>query len=368
MEKRRSFLKKVGIGSAVAVATLASGKFTAVALTKKAKYRFKMVTAWPKNFPGLGTGANLLAERIGILSDGQIEVKVYGAGELVPPLEIFDAVSRGTAEIGHGAAYYWKGKSEAAQFFTAIPFGLNADEMSGWINYGGGQKLWDDIYADFNLKPFAAGNTGMQMGGWFNKEIKSLDDFKGLKIRMPGLGGEVVKDLGATAVTLPGGAIFQALESKTIDATEWAGPYNDLAFGFYKVTKYYYWPGWHEPGSVLESFVNKKVYDSLPKNLQKVLEVACQASYQDMFSEFTARNAQALDTLINEHKVMLRKFPDEILKKARESSVDIIAALVRKDAAFKKVFQSFDKFRKLAIRWHKIGEGGFAYARNLPFG
>ena len=374
MEKRREFLKKVGIGATLGTVALAGvgckNKKTVqtTAIQTKKKQNWKMVTTWPKNFPGLGTGANLLAERIGQLSGGQIEVKVFGGGELVPPLESFDAVSKGTAEMGHGAAYYWKGKSEAAQFFAAVPFGLNADEMAGWINYGGGQRLWDDIYADFNLKPFAAGNTGVQMGGWFNKEINSLDDFKGLKMRMPGLGGEVLKAMGATAVGLPGGEIFQALESKTIDATEWVGPYNDLAFGFYKITKYYYWPGWHEPGTVLETFVNKTAYENLPKDLQKVIEVATQASYQDMFSEFTARNIQALDTLVNEHNVILKKFPDNVLKTAGEASNEVLSALVTKDAASKKVFDSFDKFRNRAIRWHEIGEGGFAYARKLTFG
>lgn len=375
MEKRRKFLKKAGIGAAALGTVALAGvgckpqkKQQAPAVQTKKKYSWKMVTTWPKNFPGLGTGANLLAERIGQLSEGQIEIKVFGGGELVPPLESFNAVSKGTAEMAHGAAYYWKGKNEAVQFFAAVPFGLNADEMAGWIHYGGGQKLWDDIYADFDLKPFAAGNTGVQMGGWFNKEINSLDDFKGLKMRMPGLGGEVLRAMGGTAVGLPGGEIFQALESKTIDATEWVGPYNDLAFGFYKITKYYYWPGWHEPGTVLETFVKKSIYDALPKNLQKIIEVAAQASYQDMFAEFTARNIQALDTLINEHNVQLKRFPDNVLKKAGEASNDVVAALINRDAPSRKVFESFNKFRSRAIRWHKIGEGGFAYARNLTFG
>jgi TRAP-type mannitol/chloroaromatic compound transport system substrate-binding protein len=373
MKKRREFLKKAGMGAALGAVAVAGAscrpqKKQSAAVQTKKKYEWKMATTWPKNFPGLGTGANLLAKRIGEMSEGQIEVKVFGGGELVPPLEAFNAVSTNTAQMGHGAAYYWKGKSEAAQFFAAVPFGLNADEMAGWIHYGGGQKLWDDIYADFNLKPFAAGNTGVQMGGWFNKEINSLDDLKGLKMRIPGLGGEVLKALGGTAVGLPGGEIFQALESKTIDATEWVGPYNDLAFGFYKITKFYYWPGWHEPGTVLETFVNKAAYDALPKNLQTVVEVAAQASYQDMFSEFTARNIQALDTLINEHGVILKRFPDSVLKKAGEASEDVISALINRDAASKKVYQSFDTFRKRAIRWSEIGEGGFAHARKLTFG
>jgi TRAP-type mannitol/chloroaromatic compound transport system substrate-binding protein len=187
-------------------------------------HTWKMVTTWPKNFPGLGTGANHLAEIIGQMSGGRLTIKVYGAGELVPAFGIFDAVSRGTAEMGHGAAYYWKGKHEASQFFAAVPFGLNAHEMNAWLSHGGGQQLWDALYADFGLKPFAAGNTGVQMGGWFNKEINSPEDFRGLKMRIPGLGGEVLSRLGATVVNVPGGEIFQALKTGTIDASEWVGP------------------------------------------------------------------------------------------------------------------------------------------------
>ena len=206
-----------------------------------------MTTTWPKDFPGLGTGANRLADYIGALSDGELTVSVHGGGEIVPALEAFDAVSKGVAEMGHGAAYYWKGKTSAAQFFAAVPFGLTAQEMNAWIYTGGGQKLWDDLYAEFNLKPFLAGNTGVQMGGWFNREINSLEDMNGLKMRMPGLGGEVLTAIGAVPKLLPGGEIFTALESGAIDATEWVGPYNDLAFGFYKAAQYYYYPGWHEP-------------------------------------------------------------------------------------------------------------------------
>jgi len=190
---------------------------------------WKMVTSWPKNFPGLGTSAERLAERINAMSAGRLTVKVYAAGELVPALEVFDAVSRGTAEMGHGTPYYWKGKVPAAQFFSSVPFGLSTLEMNAWLSHGGGQALWDETYAPFGVKPLSAGNTTMQMGGWFNKEINSLDDIKGLKIRMPGLGGEVWSKLGAITVNLPGGEIFTSLQTGAIDATDWVGPYNDLA-------------------------------------------------------------------------------------------------------------------------------------------
>ena len=330
--------------------------------------QWKMVTSWPKNFPGLGTGANNLAQLIETMSGGRIKVKVYGAGELVPAFEVFDAVAKGTAELGHGAAYYWKGKTEAAQFFTTVPFGLNAQEMSGWIHYGGGQQLWDELYAPFGLKPFGAGNTGVQMGGWFNKEIKGVGDLKGLKMRMPGLGAAVLERLGATPVNLPGGEIFQSLQSGAIDATEWVGPYNDLAFGFYKVSKFYYWPGWHEPGSVMEGLINKQVFDSLSPDLKAIITAAMRTAYEDMLAEFTARNSSALKTLVGEHKVQLKRFPDEVLRQLGQVSKEVVEALAAKDPAAKKIYESFNGFRQSALSWTQIGEEGYSLARALTFG
>ena len=237
--KRRDFFLKSAL---LASLGLTSQKSVAA---KKPEYSWKMITTWPKNFPGLGTGAENLANLINKLSSGRIKITVYGAGELVPAFEIFDAVSRGIAELGHGSAYYWKGKNESLQFFSTVPFGLTANEMNAWLYYGGGQELWQKAYSKFNLVPMAAGNTGIQMAGWFNKEINSLDDLKGLKMRIPGLGGEVLKRAGGTPVNLPGGELFTALKTGTIDATEWVNPYNDLAFGLHKAAKYYYYPGWH---------------------------------------------------------------------------------------------------------------------------
>ena len=326
---------------------------------------WRMVTTWPKNFPGLGTGANRLAEYIQNMSGGRLKVTVYGGGEVVPPLESFDAVSKGTAEMGHGAAYYWKGKSPATQFFAAVPFGLNASETNAWIYYGGGQQLWDDLYAQFNLKPFLAGNTGVQMGGWFNREINSLDDMVGLKMRMPGLGGDVLTEIGAVPKLLPGGEIFTALQSGAIDATEWVGPYNDLAFGFYKVSKFYYYPGWHEPGTALEAFVNKQAYDALPADLQQIVAVACQAANNDMYSEFTAKNGDALETLINEHGVMLKNFPQEVIDKLRTVSEQVVADVANSDPDSRKIYDNFNAFRNRVAKWTTLSEVGFAEARGL---
>jgi TRAP-type mannitol/chloroaromatic compound transport system substrate-binding protein len=359
--KRREFIWKAGTGS-----LLAGSMVVAPAIATGAeKYKWKMVTTWPKNFPGLGTGANNLAQLITEMSGGRIEVKVYGAKELVPEFEVFDAVSRGTAEMGHGAAYYWKGKSEAAQFFAAVPFGLTAQEMNGWLYHGGGMKLWQQTYAPFNLVPTAAGNTGVQMGGWFNKEINSLQDLKGLKMRIPGLGGEVLKRAGGTPVNLPGGELYTSLQSGAIDATEWVGPYNDLAFGLYKVAKYYYYPGWHEPGTTLEAVINKDAFSKLPEDLQSIVLNACKVANQDMLAEYTARNNAALHTLITKHKVKLRQFPDEVLAKLRQLSDEVVAEVAAKDKLSKQVFDSFRNFRDQVMEWHKVSEQSYLRAREL---
>ena len=373
--ERRSFISGLVVGAvggaAIGLATSQKGQDTegeqqaAPVAIKKEKIVWRMATTWPKDFPGLGTGANQLARYINELSGGQMEVTVHGGGEIVPALESFDAVSKGTAQMGHGAAYYWKGKSPATQFFAAIPFGLTAQEMNAWIYYGGGQKLWDDLYAQFNLKPFLAGNTGVQMGGWFNRDIDSLEDMKGLKMRMPGLGGDVLSAIGAVPKLLPGGEIFTALESGTIDATEWVGPYNDLAFGFYKIAKRYYYPGWHEPGTALETFVNKTAYDALPKHLQQVVEVAAQAANMDMLSEFQARNGTALDTLVNKHQVQLKRFPDDVLRRLKLVSEEVVSDVAGSDANSRKVYDAFVEFRKKVSGWTALSEYGYIGAREL---
>ena len=359
--KRRDFVKGIGAGTLIAGSAIT----TAPAVHAKTTHKWKMVTTWPKNFPGLGTGANNLAKLITEMTNGRIEVKVYGAKELVPAFEVFDAVSRGTAQMGHGAAYYWKGKSEAAQFFAAVPFGLTAQEMNGWLYHGGGMELWENLYSKFNLVPAAAGNTGVQMGGWFNKEIKSIKDLNGLKMRIPGLGGEVLKRAGGTPVSLPGGELYTSLQSGAIDATEFVGPYNDLAFGLYKVAKFYYYPGWHEPGTTLEAIINKKALEALPKDLQSIVLNACKVVNQDMLAEYTARNNSALHTLVTQHHVQLREFPDDVLRKLKKLSDEVVQELAAKDADSKKIYESFVTFRDQAKAWHDISEMSYMRARNL---
>ena len=356
--KRRDFIQKLAVGGIATSSVLA-----APAVHAKKTIKWKMVTTWPKNFPGLGTGANKLAKLITEMSGGRLKVKVYGAGELVPAFEVFDAVSRGTAQMGHGSAYYWKGKIEEAQFFSTVPFGLNGQEMTSWLHHGGGMELWNEVYEPFGVIPAAAGNTGVQMAGWFNKEINSLEDLKGLKMRIPGLGGEAFKRAGGTPVNLPGGELFTALKTGALDATEWVGPYNDLAFGFYKAAKYYYYPGWHEPGTTLEATINKQAYESLPKDLQAIVMNACNVVNQDMLLEYTARNNAALDTLLNKHKVDMRKLPDDVLDKLRVLSEEVVLELASKDKRAKKIYNSFDKFRKQVVDWHKISEQAYYNVR-----
>ena len=358
---RRDFIKTAGTGALLAGTAATLSKNAHAARTIK----WKMVTTWPKNFPGLGTGANYLAELINEMSGGRIRVKVYGAGEMVPAFGIFDAVSRGTAQMGHGASYYWKGKSEAAQFFSAVPFGLTAQEMNSWLYHGGGMQLWEETYKPFGLIPTAAGNTGVQMAGWFNREINSVDDLKGLKMRIPGLGGEVLKQAGGTPVSLPGGEIFTSLKSGAIDATEWVGPYNDMAFGLYKAAKYYYYPGWHEPGTTLECFINQKAFNKLPKDLQVIVKNACRVANQDMLAEYTASNNTALHTLTHEHKVQVRPLPDEVLKKLHKLSNEVVADIAAKDAMSKKVYDSFIKFKDQVTPWANISERAYLNARAL---
>ncbi|MCG6863651.1 MAG: TRAP transporter substrate-binding protein [Chromatiaceae bacterium] len=358
--QRRDFIKTIGAGS------LAFGACVAKAQTAQtAEHTWKMVTTWPTNFPGLGTGANKLAELIGEMSGGRIKVKVYGENELVPAFEVFDAVAQGTAEMGHCAAYYWKGKSEAAQFFSTVPFGMTAREMSGWLYHGGGLKLWTELYAPFGLVPAPAGNTGVQMGGWFNKEIKSVADLSGLKMRIPGLGGEVLKRAGGTPVNLPGSEIFTALQSGAIDATEWVGPYNDLAFGLYKAAKYYYYPGFHEPGTALEAIVNMAAFEALSTDLQSIVLNACKVMNQDMLAEYTARNPVALQTLLEKHAVDLRPYPEDVIAKLRQIAEEVVSEIAQKDEFSHKVFASYKKFLQQSQQWSGISELAYLQARDL---
>ena len=328
-------------------------------------YKWKMVTTWPKNLPGLGLAAENFSVLASKMSGGRLQIKVYGAGQLVPALETFDAVSQGTAEMGHGSAYYWKGKTQTAALFTTVPFGLNAQEMNSWLHYGGGMELWRELYEPFNLVPLAAGNTGVQMAGWFNREIKNLGDLKGLKMRIPGIGGEVISRLGVETVNIPGGELYTAMQTGVIDATEWVGPYNDLALGFHQVAKYYYYPGWQEPGPTLELIINKQAYDSLPEDLRAIIEGAARAINQDMLDEYTARNQAALDVLVDTHNVQLRQLPDDVLVELHRITDEVLNKMVLEDSRFKKAYESQKAFKKQIQKYHKISEQAYYRAREL---
>ncbi len=363
---RRQFLRSSAAAGAVGAAALAAPSFPKPALAQGFR-ELRMVTTWPKNFPGLGTSAERLAKRITSMSGGRIVVKVFAAGELLPPFESFDAVSSGSADMYHAAEHYWQGKSKAFNFFAAVPFGMSATEMATWVEFGGGQVLWDELAAGYNLKPFQAGNTGGQMGGWFNREIRSVEDYKGLKIRMPGLGGEVLRHVGAAAVSLPGGEIFSALQSGAIDATESVGPWNDLAFGFYKISKYYYYPGFHEPGTALACGINLKIWEAMSPEEKSLVHSAMQAENGVVLAEFNAHNSESFDVLRNKHKVQLRRFPNPVLGAIGQAAGEVVNEAGTSDAMSRKVYESFLAFRKKSISWTKHSEQAFWGARLLPF-
>jgi TRAP-type mannitol/chloroaromatic compound transport system substrate-binding protein len=359
--KRRQFIQGAGLGAVAAAAS-----FPTPSIAQGVK-ELRMVTSWPKGYPGQGTAAIRLAERIGSVTDGKVTVKVFAAGELVPAFEVFDAVASGTADVYHSAEYYFQGKSKAFNFFSTVPYGLTANEHTAWIHYGGGQQVWDELSASFGIKPFLAGNTGVQMGGWYRKEINTADDFKGLKFRMPGLGGDAMAKLGATIINLPGGEIFAALQSGAIDGTEWVGPWNDLALGFFKVAKHYYWPGTHEPGTALALGFNAKAWGELTKSQQTAIQALASAENELLLAEFNARNGDALDTLVNKHKVQFKEFSPDVLKAVGSASGEVVAAVGDADAMSKKVYESFIKFRKSVMPWTKLSEQAFTGARGLDF-
>ena len=361
----RKFGKSLIVFVAMTLFACTDSGTEAAGATDNKVYKWRMVTTWPKNYPGVGLAAENLSRYVDEMSNGRLQIQVYGNGELVPALEVFDAVSRGSVQLGHGASYYWVGKVPSAQFFTALPFGMNAQEMNAWLHYGGGLELWQKAYAPYNLLPLTGGNTGVQMAGWFNKEINSLEDIKGVRMRIPGLAGKVFTRAGGESVLMPGSEIFTNLQTGVIDAAEWIGPYNDFTFGLHQAAKYYYYPGWHEPGAVLETIVNKDAFESLPADLQSILKVAARAVNQDMLDEYTARNNQALETLVNDHDVQLRKLPDDVLKKFREITDELVDEIAAEDPLFREIRNSFTEFQKNVSNYHEISEKAVYEMRDL---
>ena len=326
-------------------------------------YRWKLVTTWPKNLPGLGAAPENFARYVNEMSGGRLEVRVFGAGEIVPAFEVFDAVSQGAAEVGHGASYYWKGKIPAAVFFTAVPFGMTAQEMNGWLHYGGGLELRQELYAPFGVIPFAGGSTGVQMAGWFNRELRSAKDLSGLKMRIPGLAGEVFDAAGGTAVRIAGGEVYTSMQTGVIDAVEWVGPYNDRTLGLNEVAEFYYYPGWHEPGAMLEFTVNAAAFTQLPRDLQAIVRYAARAANQDMLDEFTARNNESLQQLLAAG-TQLRPLPEDILSLLYEKSVEAMANLRASDEMAEKIAISYDAFSNNVRAYHEISERAYLNARD----
>ncbi len=353
--RRQSLLSLVGAGAATSVASPVSASET---------IKWKMVTSWPKNLPGPGITAQLLADTINELSGGRIDVKLFAAGELVPPLEVFSAVSNGTAQIAHTAPLFWAGKMSAAPLFTAGPFGLTPLEHITWITKGGGQQLWDELYEPSGIKPFMAGNTGYQMGGWYKNEIKSVEDFKGLKMRMPGLGGLIIQKLGGVSVGLAPGEIFTSLQTGVIDATEFLGPFSDRAMGFYKVAKNYYFPGFHEPNGTGEALVSIDALNALPDDLRAIVEKACEWVNIVSLADAEWENASALDTLVKDEGVILRKYPDDVISAAKEATKEVMEELAARDEITGRIVKSYVGAANHLGRWSDASVKAFLSIRN----
>ena len=334
----------------------------------KDRVEIAVVSTWPRDFPGLGTGAQRFAQRLSDISDGRFAVEYFAAGERVGAFDSFDEVASGNAQIYHAADYYWKGKHPGWAYFTAVPFGLTYTEMNAWIRFGGGQELWDELAGAAGLKNLMCGNTGVQMGGWFRKEMNSADDFKGLKMRIPGLGGDVLAKLGASPVSLPGGQIYENLISGAIDATEWVGPWNDEAMKFYEAAKYYYYPGMHEPGPMLAAGVNKDFWESVSPSDRVMIESAASMENDVMMAEFNANNGSSLTRLLNDQGVQLKKFSDDTYDSFGEAAVEVFKETVAHSDLARRIHESFVKARADVGGWAKIADQEYLRQRNRVLG
>lgn len=368
MIDRRKLLGAATLGAAglaSAACSQSASQDPSAPAVKRKKTRLTMTTTWPKDLPGLGMAAQRLADRIGALSDGQMEVQVYASGELVPAFEAFDAVASGNVDMYHGADYYWQSKSKAFNFFTAVPMGMTAAEIMGWIDFGGGQALWEELSGQYGIIAFQAANTGHQMGGWFKTEINSLDDFRGLKMRIPGMGGDVVRALGGAAEALPGNEIYQALQTGRIDATEWVGPWNDYFLGFHREAKYYYGPGFHEPGSSLALGMNRAKWDSLDATEQAIIRAACNDVNHLSVGEFTYQNGVYLDKLVNEEGIELRRFPDDVMARVQEIAADVRSDAGAQGDVERRIYESFEDALKKMRAWASVSDSPYMVAREL---
>lgn len=356
--KRRDFIKASAAGTATSAALI-----TGAPAIAQGKFEWKLPTSFPAKAPGVGTNVVSFAERVAAMSDGRLTFKVFSSGELVPPFAVEDAVQQGTAEIGHSTPYYAAGKNPALHFFSTVPFGMSATEHAAWLRYGGGQELWDSIYAERGLKAFYSGNSGTQSGGWFSKPVNSVEDLKGLNMRIAGLGGEAMRALGVNAVLLPPPEIFPAFKSGAIDAAEWVGPLLDQAFGLYKVAKICYVPAFHEPGAALEIVVNKDAFDELPADLQAIVSSAAEATSAETLAQFDYFNTQAMGQLRNEGVEFL-EFPEEVVDALKVASADVINKLAEENEGFKTVMDSYMAFLNPAIEYANLMQGAMFRQRS----
>jgi TRAP-type mannitol/chloroaromatic compound transport system substrate-binding protein len=357
--RRRDML----LGATVAVS--AAGSLPAPAIAQGVK-ELKMVTSWTqKGMSGLQTGAERLAQSITAMSDGHLKVTVYPADSLVRPFEVFDAVAAGVVDMYHSSDYYFEAKSPALNFFAAVPYGLTADEVCSWIDFGDGQALWDEVDAQFNIKPLMALNTGVQMGGWFNKQVNAPEDFKGLRYRMPGLGAEVLRRMGATVVTTPGGEIVGALQSGAIDASEWVGPWLDIELGLNRAADHYYYPGFHEPGTNSTLGINKTLWDGLTASERALVEAAAQAEVTRSLAEFNAENVKALKVLRADPRIKILRFNDALIKDFGKLSKEVLADTAAKDPLTRKVYDSYMAFLRGVMDWGELSETGYRDTRRL---
>lgn len=347
--QRRDFLKKAAIGGAGAA--LAAPAIAA----ELPSIRWRLTSSFPKSLDTIYGGAEVLANRVRAITGGKFDIRVFASGEIVPGLQALDAVQQGTVEVCHSCSYYYVGKDKTFGFGTAVPFGMNARQMNAWIYFGGGQKLLDEFYSNYNVYSFVGGNTGTQMGGWWRKVVKSVADLKGIKMRIPGLGGAVFAELGVVPQQIAGTDIYPALEKGTIDAAEWVGPYDDEKLGFHKVAKNYYYPGWWESGPTIHFYVNKREWEKLPKEYQEAFQAAAHEANVTMTAEYDYRNPIALSKLL-QSGVKLQKFSDEILAAGYKAAYALYANEAGKNPAFRKIFTEYDKFRKTQNAWFSVAE------------
>lgn len=360
---RREFIKKTGTGAAAALAV----SVAAPAARAQQTYDWKMATTWPHKFPIFQTGVERFAQRVAQITGGRLKIHVYAAGTLVPPLGVFDAVSSGKIQAGSGSSYFWQEKVPAAQWFSTVPFGLDAVGMNAWLYNGEGLKLWEELYAPYDLVPRPIGNTGCAMGGWFNKEIDSVLAFRNMTIRTVGFGAKVLAKTGVNVVSSGGLELVNSLKKGRIDAAEWVGPYHDLRLGLYQAAKYYYYPGWQSPGLCLEAIFNKKAYEELPEDLKAGLDMAVMEANMAALTEFEANNRAATFELLKKHKVNFIPFPEKVLLSLRVIATEVLEEEAAKDANSKLISDAYTKFLRDGGNWSMIS--GKAYYNQVlePF-